>query len=678
MPGQTVQTVTDLGKLVKSKYPGQYDDLDDAVLGKMIKAKYPTDYSDFVEEAAKKAAGGTAFLAGATERMKETMAGVKSMATSLASSAAKFALLPSERPKVLESLVSDLATGIVTPMREQEAKSKEALKRGNKIEGYARRLGARIPIVGPLVAKNVEEIAKDPYKGAGGATVDLGLLLMCRGVGRAGKAIGARDIPPMAGPIPGAAPTALEARTGFLPTAGRMLAKSPIGTKPLSETMTKRNVAVTREAQGLLEAPPGSAEQTGLRAVGAVKAGHAAAKATEDAMWNSLKAAVAEEKITTPLTNTIRLAEPEYLLAIEAHDTLVSSLSRPTQQVLTQVNKRKQLLDTQNTLAQISGTSANMDMSMRELMAKLPPSARERIMEAQGITPPPDPSWLAVHQARTEIGQLLQSAKAKDPRGSPTTHALSKVYTGLSDDLAAALNEYPELQQMFEEASAATRAKHAMYGAPATLTERVMKAEPRVMPSQTISRLLAGTPESARNFVKAMDVTDPIAKQELAAGVIRKVLDKASGGKFGESTTILDGPAFAKQYLKDRPIIKELVDPDLLSRWDAFAKEVKSYKMTHGEAGEGTWARLASLAEYGAAATATGAAITGNVGAATGITVPLAASRVLVNILLQPEGPHLYARFLRTGKWAPELGKIVEASAYTSVLAPPPSATRKK
>lgn len=41
------QTVTDLGQLVKTKYPGQYDDLDNADLGRRVKAKYPGAYDDF-------------------------------------------------------------------------------------------------------------------------------------------------------------------------------------------------------------------------------------------------------------------------------------------------------------------------------------------------------------------------------------------------------------------------------------------------------------------------------------------------------------------------------------------------------------------------------------------------------------------------------------------------------
>ena len=40
-------TVEELGRRVKEKYPGSYDDLDDAAVGRLIKKKYPEAYQDF-------------------------------------------------------------------------------------------------------------------------------------------------------------------------------------------------------------------------------------------------------------------------------------------------------------------------------------------------------------------------------------------------------------------------------------------------------------------------------------------------------------------------------------------------------------------------------------------------------------------------------------------------------
>lgn len=42
-------TVDELGRLVKSKYPGKYDDLSDVAAGRLVKSNYPGSYDDYVE-----------------------------------------------------------------------------------------------------------------------------------------------------------------------------------------------------------------------------------------------------------------------------------------------------------------------------------------------------------------------------------------------------------------------------------------------------------------------------------------------------------------------------------------------------------------------------------------------------------------------------------------------------
>jgi hypothetical protein len=46
-------TVEDLGKKVKAKYPGQYDDLSDVAVGQKVKAKFKGSYDDFTDTAPK-------------------------------------------------------------------------------------------------------------------------------------------------------------------------------------------------------------------------------------------------------------------------------------------------------------------------------------------------------------------------------------------------------------------------------------------------------------------------------------------------------------------------------------------------------------------------------------------------------------------------------------------------
>src|SRR5262245_59170987 len=41
--------VVQLGRKVKAKYPGVYDDLPDGVVGQRVKAKYPGAYDDFTD-----------------------------------------------------------------------------------------------------------------------------------------------------------------------------------------------------------------------------------------------------------------------------------------------------------------------------------------------------------------------------------------------------------------------------------------------------------------------------------------------------------------------------------------------------------------------------------------------------------------------------------------------------
>jgi len=46
---QTAPDVGELGRRVKAKYPGAYDDLTDEDVGRRVKAKYPGAYDDFTD-----------------------------------------------------------------------------------------------------------------------------------------------------------------------------------------------------------------------------------------------------------------------------------------------------------------------------------------------------------------------------------------------------------------------------------------------------------------------------------------------------------------------------------------------------------------------------------------------------------------------------------------------------
>jgi hypothetical protein len=44
-----MKTISDLGRRIKAKYPGEYDDLTDEEVGRKVRAKYPGEYDDFID-----------------------------------------------------------------------------------------------------------------------------------------------------------------------------------------------------------------------------------------------------------------------------------------------------------------------------------------------------------------------------------------------------------------------------------------------------------------------------------------------------------------------------------------------------------------------------------------------------------------------------------------------------
>lgn len=528
-------------------------------------------------------------------------------------------------------------------------------------------------VAGGLISypkERYEAIKEDPWAGSGRLTGDIGIMGAGRLARVGGVKLGAKGAPVTPGPIPSAAPFALEGKSGLLPTVARMLAVSPIGSRPLAKATKARNVAMTSEAQRLLGGPTQAAKITGEEAVTALKRGFRAYTKAESELWNPLKKATTDLEISVPLSTSAKTGAPLFATAKEAHDVLTANISPSTQRVLLQLNKQAELLESGGIAAQLP--AASMGVPTTSLISALPAEMRAQVMDLLGEGTPANPSWTAVHQARTEVGRLLSDARKKSPTAQNLdTHTLGKIYDALTDDLHGALTEYPELQIAFDEAAKFTKAKKQLYGTKGTLTRQYMASEPSVMPSQAIPKLMAGTPESANNFMKALG-DNPTAKQSVARGVISDIFNKATGNRFGAQEALIDGPAFATQFRKYRPIVKELVPEDMLKRWDTFADEVGKYSMTKGSAGtmEGIGGRIASLAEIGALSGAAGAVTVGNLPLAASLGAPLLVGRTLVNVMLQPTGPGLFARYLQTGKWSPELGRLVEAGAYGSVLLP--------
>jgi hypothetical protein len=169
--------IRELGKKVKSKHP-EYADMDDAELGRRMKAKFPGAYDDFTEAptmapdqaAAHDRMQGQLQRAGVPpeDQSERTWVDTAKSLTTGAVNAAKGVYNTAERvvkgpqgvdeeiltalagplgPLIKDTVMSHIATG---------KKANEALEKGNYVEGTLQTLLAGAPVVGPM-ASNIAE-----------------------------------------------------------------------------------------------------------------------------------------------------------------------------------------------------------------------------------------------------------------------------------------------------------------------------------------------------------------------------------------------------------------------------------------------------------------------------------------------------------------------------------------
>lgn len=116
---------------------------------------------------------------------------------------------------------------------------------------------------------------------------------------------------------------------------------------------------------------------------------------------------------------------------------------------------------------------------------------------------------------------------------------------------------------------------------------------------------------------------------------VEQIMDKASGGKMGASSSTFNGPGFARAYRAGRGKLADAgVPPAQLADLDKFSDEVAKYTLKSKRHGFDTS------------------------GLPTGVPWYLVGKRALVKIMLHPEGPGLLARSMKAGKWAKDAGEI--------------------
>lgn len=104
-------TIVDLGKKIKAKYPGQYDDITDAELGKRIKSKFPGAYDDFVDAPAQRNAGQKAL-----DYAADTVSNIPGSAAKLLGNVGTAVMHPKDTLKAIGSIPVGIAEKMGVPV----------------------------------------------------------------------------------------------------------------------------------------------------------------------------------------------------------------------------------------------------------------------------------------------------------------------------------------------------------------------------------------------------------------------------------------------------------------------------------------------------------------------------------------------------------------------------------
>lgn len=171
------ETIIDLGKKVKAKYPGQYDDLPDDEVGRRVKAKFPGAYDDFADVTAKRSLGASGSWEATEPDNPDTgiAAGVKRGVGNF------------NPMNVLRSVQENYA---VVPAKESMKQYETALKEysSNPVAAVAN----EVPFVGPALANFIRRVQSGDTEGAVTEALTTGVI--GGGIGLAGRA-GLRAIP---------------------------------------------------------------------------------------------------------------------------------------------------------------------------------------------------------------------------------------------------------------------------------------------------------------------------------------------------------------------------------------------------------------------------------------------------------------------------------------------------
>jgi hypothetical protein len=178
------ETIVDLGKKVKAKYPGTYDDLDDAEVGRKVKTKFPGDYEDFTDEVAAATATEEPLSAGGVLGAMANQAG-----RTLGAAWENTNPFPGLAALMMHPI--NTATGAFKATSDAVGRTRESLGKGNFRDAATSALGT-IPLIGPGIEQAVGEARQGQIPEALGHAAGM---LAPLGVSKAMKGAAASRIP---------------------------------------------------------------------------------------------------------------------------------------------------------------------------------------------------------------------------------------------------------------------------------------------------------------------------------------------------------------------------------------------------------------------------------------------------------------------------------------------------
>jgi hypothetical protein len=188
-------------------------------------------------------------------------------------------------------------------------------------------------------------------------------------------------------------------------------------------------------------------------------------------------------------------------------------------------------------------------------------------------------------------------------------------------------------------------------------------------PEQILNKILKEYHETDMADVAGM--LNATEKTQLQRASLEKLLRDSIGEQ-----DIVNAPKFAQEFRRHRDVLEAAGTPESkLKAFDAIADELKKYTLSIEHSRGAQWG---GIAESGIMTSgATGAAVDvlrgrPEIGALKvgGSTAALLTPKFMLNIFLQPEGPHVFARWLASGqKTGPLMNKLIDMAGMTGVAA---------